>query len=276
MAAPFDPALIADDFKAREIPDLDALAKQVDLSQALTATGYGAKEQRGLGEVSAYLLNRTDNKAMDRALAAIKALLSQIEEINIASLSEPRGIFAGLFSKNGRRFSALKKDYPRISQLVDRLAGELDMAQLMLQKENSLLQQMYDSNKATYHALDVKIAAGERAVALQQAGENMEFLDLFMNRLSQLKTSKALGLQTGVQIRLTQHNISLVSDKLKETMDVLLPLWQNQLALAMSLQKSQEAFRTTKDTAKSVQASSVQTGEDLASLKEADRRAGRL
>ena len=255
MTSAFDPAQIARDFETQaqlspqEKQEILSQAQGIDLKDSLIATGYGAKEQRDLGDVSEMLLQRASGSALEDAVAAIHTLQEQIAGLDIASLAAPKGFFAKLFSPAKRTYSALQRDYTEITYLLDRLANQIDMARLALQKESGLLDTLYESNQACFHALDRKIVAGEQPLALakqekpaQDALPSKSFADLFSDRIHQLRQSKTISLQLAVQIRLTQHNQQLVADKLKQMTEFALPLWQSQLALALNINRQQEAL----------------------------------
>ena len=257
MQAAFDPARIAAEFEAQVPPpeDILSLAQGIDLKDPLTATGYGAKEQRELGDLSDMLLKRASGSGLQDALDAIHALQDRIDSLDIASLRPSKGLLGALFSPEKRKAAALRRNYTELSLLVDRLANRLDMAGLALQKEMGLLDTLYESNRACYHALHRKILAGELALERQRASEGADvtsdsFADLFSARLSQLRQSKAICLQTALQIRLTQYNQQAVVDKLKQTTELALPLWKNQLALALNIHQQQAALDVYRNAAR--------------------------
>ncbi|MDI9520421.1 MAG: toxic anion resistance protein [Bacillota bacterium] len=255
-AAAFDPAGIAADFDVPALTDSEllSLTRDIDLKDPLTATGYGAKEQRELGELSDNLLKRAFESTLEDAVSKIHALQEQISSLDIASLSPPKGFFRSLFSPAKRQYAALRRDYTEISYLMDRLADQIDLAGLALQKEKSLLDTLYDANRENHHALAKKILAGEQALKdFRQTDakkkENEAFDDLFSGRLNQLRQSKTISLQLALQIRLTQHNLGQVIKKLRQIMDLALPLWRSQLALALNINDYQEALGEYRSTA---------------------------
>ena len=155
MTAAFDPAQIARDFETQaqltpeKKQEILSQAQGIDLKDSLIATGYGAKEQRDLGDVSDMLLQRASGSALEDAVAAIHTLQEQIAGLDIASLSAPKGFFAKLFSPSKRKYSALQRDYTEITYLLDRLANQIDMARLALQRKWGC---WIPSMKATRHA----------------------------------------------------------------------------------------------------------------------------
>ncbi|MGI6236303.1 MAG: toxic anion resistance protein [Candidatus Excrementavichristensenella sp.] len=255
MTTAFDPAQIAKDFESHaqlspeERHDIQVRARGIDLKDALTVTGYGAKEQRDLGDVSDILLSRVSGSALEDAVDAIHALQQQIAGLDVVSLRMPKGFFSSLFSPGKRQYTALQRDCSEMIYLVDRLANQIDMARLALQKEIGLLDTLYESNRACYHALERKILAGELALAhakqektAKDASGIASFVDLFSDRIRRLRQSKTISLQLALQIRLTQHNQKLVADKLKQMTEFALPLWQSQLALALNMNRQREAW----------------------------------
>lgn len=262
----FDPAQVAADFETPPLSSAEArerverLAAGIDLMDSLTAASYGAKEQRELGDQASYLLSRAHEGAQENAMAAIDALLEQIRALQIDQVDRPRPFPLCLFSRGGRKLRKLKKNYGAISLLIDRLTEKLDLAMLGLIKERALLDSMYRGGKEAYHALNWRILAGELALKRHQEGpqgdtkaghqDKDSFIPAFSQRLTQLRQSKAIGLQQAIQIRLTQFNQSLLIDKLNQTINIALPLWQEQLALALRIDRQQELLSTYRDAAK--------------------------
>jgi uncharacterized protein YaaN involved in tellurite resistance len=227
-------------------------------------------------------------------------LQKEITSLDVASLYTPKGCLVKLFAPGKRQYASLRKNYTEMSYLVDRLTNQIDLAGLALQKEMSLLDSLYESNLACYRALESRILAGEQALAIKEenttsANNNSgSFVSLFQDRLFQLKQSKTVSMQLALQIRLTQYNQQVVIDKLKQLTDFALPLWQNQLALALNINHQQEALsayrnaakqaaeamnkakQTLKESSTDVQQEGKQVLTELERLKEADQQLQQL
>ena len=140
-----------------------------------------------MGDVSDLLLKRASGGALEDAVGAIHDLQKQIAGLDIVSIGKPKGgFFVSLFSPEKRQYNALRRDYVQITYLVDRLANQMDMARLALQKEIGLLDTLYETNQACYHALELKILAGEQALAIAEQETTAEdrsasesFADMF-------------------------------------------------------------------------------------------------
>lgn len=258
----FDPARVTADFAAalplspQQAESLTQLAGSLNLGDMLTVTSYGAKEQRDLGDVSANLLRRAQGPAMDKAFLAIEELLNQVHDLKLSELEKPGGLF-GFLSPAKRHYRMLQTDFERISLLVDRLADQLDLAWLGLSKESAMLDTLYEANLQGYRDLNSRIIAGEMALQMAQQVQHLHKdkayqLELFEKRLHELRTTRAVSQQMALQIRLTQFNQQVVMDKLRQTLDQALPLWQNQLALALNLHHQQTALRNYRSAANKV------------------------
>lgn len=296
--AGFDPAQIAHDFAPAKgaLNQEDAgragqIAQGLDLTDPIIAMGFGAGAQRELSEYAGYLLSRAASGSEDMAQGAISGLLEKIRELNIGELGEEKGGFFGrVFGGAKRGAAALRRDYGEITLLVDRLAAELDRARLMLLKDISLLDTMYDKNLAAYRALSLLISAGEEALGrfraektplsaggipgLDGSRERAEAAERFAQRLHQLRLSQNVSLQMAAQILLSQFNQRLLADKLQQSLYQAIPLWQNQLAMALNIQRQHEHLGNYRDSMRTatdaMRHNTRELKEGAAALKQAD------
>src|SRR5699024_11330525 len=66
--------------------------------------------------------------------------------------------------------------------------------------------------------------------------------------LYDLELTRNISLQMGPQIRLLQNNNSMMAEKIQSTIVNTIPLWKNQMVLALGLVHSQQAQRDRKST----------------------------
>jgi uncharacterized protein YaaN involved in tellurite resistance len=67
--------------------------------------------------------------------------------------------------------------------------------------------------------------------------------DRFEKKLHDLKLTRQISLQMAPQIRLLQNNNSLLIERIQSTLVNTLPLWKNQMVLAVGMQHSQQAMQ---------------------------------
>jgi uncharacterized protein YaaN involved in tellurite resistance len=273
----FDPKAIAADFDAaamdtaEERSQVREMARAIDLKDPLAATAYGAGTQRGLSEVSEYLLERAGKGTQEQAHRVVNQLLGQIESLSPAP---PRtGFFSGLFGA-GQRDKPMLDDLEQTGLMVDRLASRLDQARLDLLKESALLDALYLQNRTLYHALNRQLQAGDAALALAASMDD-SIRETFGRRLGQLRISKTLSLQMAAQIRLIQHSQRLMADRLRDVLTVVLPLWQQQLALGRNLKTQRDALEQYREAAQATAAALQQKAMALAETAALDHDADR-
>lgn len=92
----------------------------------------------------------------------------------------------------------------------------------------------------TLPALYKKAEASDEPMAMQVVRDFEENVNRFEKRIFDLKTSKAVALQTAPQIKLIQNNDQLLVDKITDSINNTIPLWKSQVIIALGLNRQQE------------------------------------
>ena len=87
-----------------------------------------------------------------------------------------------------------------------------------------------------------KEAAGVTEDA-QEANDFAGLCERFEKKLYDLELTRAICLQNAPQIRLVQTNAVILSDKIQSTLVNTLPLWKNQMVIALGMAHSKEAIK---------------------------------
>ena len=77
----------------------------------------------------------------------------------------------------------------------------------------------------------------------QKANDLAAQCDRFEKKLYDLKLTRQISMQMAPQIRLLQNNNSLLVERIQSTLVNTLPLWKNQMVLALGLHHSQQAMQ---------------------------------
>jgi len=150
--------------------------------------------------------------------------------------------------------------YQKASAQIDRINVKLGRSKNILLSDVHLLEQLYQDNKNYFQLLNMYIAAGELKLQevtdqiipemqkeaertkdemKQQEVEDMKaFADQLAQRIYDLKISRQITIQTAPQIRLIQHTNKMVVEKIQSSIMTTIPLWRNQVALALTLLKN--------------------------------------
>ena len=240
------------------------LAKQIDVGDRESISNYGAQAQQKLGEFSHSVLNHVQNQDTNHIGETLNDLMFRLKEADPNDLrAEDQNIFRKMFKKINRSIYETTAKYQKIGAQVDKIAVKLDKERQMLLKDNSMLDQLYEKNYDYFEALNVYIAAGEVKIdelknnliptALEQAEASKDQMEVqkvndlnqYMSRLDKrvydLKTARQMTIQQAPQIRLIQNTNQALSEKIQTSINTAIPLWKNQIVIALTLLRQKEA-----------------------------------
>jgi uncharacterized protein YaaN involved in tellurite resistance len=185
--------------------------------------------------------------------------------VDVGSLaSEHKGLFAGLVNA-AEHFMAR---YQKLETQIDKIVNELSDSKMILLKDITMLDQLYQKNVEYLHELDLFLAAGQirldelRASALPElqakakaSGDPMDaqklndfnaFLVRLEKKLYDLKLSRIIAIQTAPQVRLIQNNDQTLVEKIQSSIMTTIPLWKSQIVIAISLFRQKKALGVQK------------------------------
>ena len=77
----------------------------------------------------------------------------------------------------------------------------------------------------------------------QTANDFAAMCDRFEKKLHDLELTRTICIQMAPQIRLIQNNNAMMSEKIQSTVSNTVPLWKNQMVLALGMAHSQQAMQ---------------------------------
>ena len=162
-----------------------------------------------------------------------------------------------------------KARYDKAEANVDKIAAVLEDHQITLLKDIALLDQLYERNAQNTKELSMYIIAGKkkleevRATELpalvkkaqesglpedaQAANDLAQACDRFEKKLYDLELTRQISIQMAPQIRLIQNNDTLMTQKIQSTLVNTIPLWKNQIVLALGISHSKEALEAERE-----------------------------
>jgi len=90
------------------------------------------------------------------------------------------------------------------------------------------------------------VAASSDVVAAQRLTDLQQAVTRFERRLHDLKLTRMVAIQTAPQIRLIQSNDQNLVEKIQASVLTTIPLWKNQIVIAISLYRQQRAVELQK------------------------------
>lgn len=241
-----------------------ALAKQIDETNLQAIISYGAAAQKQLGEFSHQMLSHVQAKDTGEIGDILNDLMERLNETDPNDLvAENQGFFQKFFGKIKKSIYEMQAKYQEVGSQVDKIAIRLDHEKNGLLNDNLSLEQLYQRNKDFFDALNIYIAAGElKLVELQETlipealekarvtGDQMDvqvvndleqFLDRLEKRNHDLKLTRQMTIQQAPQIRLIQNTNQALAEKIQSSITTTIPLWKNQIAIAMTLLRQKDA-----------------------------------
>jgi uncharacterized protein YaaN involved in tellurite resistance len=245
------------------------LAEQIDPRNHQAMITYGTQAQGKLLSFSHTMLEHVQKKDIGEVGEIISDLMKRLDEVNPDELKEGKPSFFGrMFGKISNSLQEVLSKYQKTGAQIDRISVKLDRSKNVLLSDIKLLEQLYETNKEYFHALNVYIAAGEikleelhqktipemkRAaeatndqMKVQEVNDMIQFADRLDKRLYDLKLSREITIQSAPQIRLIQNTNQALVEKIQSSIMTAIPLWKNQVAIALTLIRQRHAVEAQK------------------------------
>lgn len=244
---------------------VEEFSSKIDISNSQAVLTYGVGSQKKIAEFSENALERVKTKDLGEIGDMLAGVVGEIRSLEIEE--EDKGFF-GLFKKSGNKLANMKAKYDKVEVNVNNISKALEDHQVTLMKDVLMLDKMYELNMNYYKELSMYIMAGKKRLErannielpelikkadesglpedTQKAKDFSQMINRFEKKLHDLELTKTVSLQMAPQIRLIQNNDSMMSDKIQSTIVNTIPLWKNQMVIAIGLKHSTDAAKAQK------------------------------
>lgn len=258
------------DLAPAELAKVAEIKKTVDVRDPQMVIQYGLPAQNRLATFADSLLADIRTKDTGEAGEALAELLTKVKELDVDGLAA--GSPGSRIPLVGRFLDSFKKfnnRYKKLSTNVERLIDGLERARMGLLKDVTVLDKMYELNLEYLDQLDLYIAAGDEILSdlqttqlpaleveartsddplvAQQLTDFRQAVARFERRVHDLKLTRMIAIQTAPQIRLIQNNDQNLVEKIQSSITNTIPLWKNQIVIALSLYRQQQALALQKE-----------------------------
>ena len=249
-----------------ELGKAKELSKSLDENNAQSVIEYGALAQKKIGDFSQSVLNKVQTKDLGDVGSALTDLMYQLQESNPNDLAaEDPGFFKKMFGKVKKSIFEVTQKYQKLGAGIDKISIKLSHEYKGLLEDNKTLETLYAENLDFFHALSVYIAGAElkikelAEITIPQAQKDAESmadnaiavqkisdLENYKNRLDKrqydLKLARQITIQQAPQIRMIQNTNQELAEKIQTSINTAIPLWKNQVAIALTLLKQKDAL----------------------------------
>ena len=249
-----------------EQQQVDAFSEKIDLHDSAIILQYGAACQKKVAAFSDTVLEGVRTKDLGETGEMIANLVTELKGF---SAEEEKSGFLGFFKRSGSRIARLKARYDKAETNINRIVEELEGHQNQLLTDIIMLDKMYEANLTYFKELTMYILAGKKKLDrecketlpamrerarlsgqthdAQAANDYAAMCDRFEKKLYDLELTRTISIQMAPQIRLIQNNDTLMSEKIQSTINNTIPLWKNQMVLALSMAHSKEAMEAQRE-----------------------------
>ncbi len=242
-------------------------SQQIDILNTEQVMNYGSSAQKNISEFSDAALNSVRTKDLGEVGDMLGDLVVELKGMNFNN-EEKKGL-KGLFRKTGSNIASLKAQYDKAEVNVDKIVESLEGHEVTLMKDITLMDKMYERNEEYMKELTMYILAGKlrieqlREVELPQykqkalesglpedaqaANDFANMIGRFEKKIHDLELTRTISVQMSPQIRMVQNNDTLMMEKIRSSINNTIPLWKNQMVLAMSLYHSDQAMKAQRE-----------------------------
>jgi uncharacterized protein YaaN involved in tellurite resistance len=246
---------------------------EIDIADAGSIIGFGSRAQAELQTISQEMLTGVRNKDVGPAGDTLREIVTTIKGFNVSELDvrRKRSWWEWL---TGQAAPAAKfaARYETVQGQIDAITDNLLNHEHTLLKDIKSLDRLYEKTLEFYDELALYIAAGEAALgeldsatipareaevaaapADAQVMKAQELRDLraarddLDRRVHDLRLTRQVTMQSLPSIRLVQENDKSLVTKINSTLVNTVPLWETQLAQAVTIQRSAEAARAVRE-----------------------------
>jgi len=246
---------------------------EIDMSDTQSIVSFGSAAQAELQEISQAMLADVRNKDVGPAGDSLRSIVSTIRGFSVSELDvrRDRSWWEKLLGR-AAPFAKFTAQFEKVQSQIDRITDNLLSHEHTLLKDIKSLDMLYEKTLQFYDELALYIAAGEAKLAeldstvipakeaeVKAAAEDDQVMvaqelrdmraarDDLERRVHDLKLTRQVTMQSLPSIRLVQENDKSLVTKINSTLVNTVPLWETQLAQAVTIQRSAEAAEAVRE-----------------------------
>ena len=264
--------IVMEDVKPDQKAAILSRMKEVDMDSTQSIIEFGSGAQVELQAISQEMLTGVKNKDLGPAGNSLRTMVSAIRGFSVDELNpnRKRSWWERLMGK-ALPVAQFMAKFEEVQGQIDHITEDLLEHEHVLLKDIKSLDKLYGKTLAFYDELALYIAAGEQKLAeldantipamekkvetakkdqgvlrAQELRDMRAARDDLERRVHDLKLTRQVTMQSLPSIRLVQENDKSLVTKINSTLVNTVPLWETQLAQAVTIHRSREAAETVK------------------------------
>lgn len=245
---------------------IDDFISKVDVNDTAVILSYGASAQQEIAKFSDDVLQNVRTKNTGDVGNLLTDLVVEIKDFDSATdINSSKGIF-GIFNSLKKRVTKLLAKYDKVNNNIDKIEKKLEQHKIQMLKDIAIFDEMYDKNLDSFKQISLYIIAGDKKIKelkevelpklqkiasesgeqidAQKVNDLMAVISRFEKKIYDLKTTRIISIQMAPQIRMIQNNDSELVEKIQSSIINTIPLWKNQVVIALGLANAKSALNT--------------------------------
>ena len=248
------------------IEDFNSKIDVYDNTQILQ---YGAAAQNKISKFSDEVLENVKTKDTGEVGDELAKLVAELKSFDKAVVdAENMNVFEKVFSSVKKEIDKLIAKYSKVEKNVDSIEAHLDKQRMLMLRDITLFDSMYEKNLEYFKEVSLYIIAGEKKIEelrnvvlpeleakaketgeqldIQKVNDMRNIINRFEKKIYDLKTTRLISIQMAPQIRMLQSNEAELVEKIQSSITNTIPLWKNQMVLALGINRAKAALESQK------------------------------
>ena len=262
-----------DELSKEEKEAIEEFNQKLDLTDTTQILQYGAAAQEKISKFSDSILENVKTKNTGEVGELLADLVSQIKSFDRdVSGTSKKNFIEKIFNNAKKEFDFIVAKYSKIEKNIDTIEGGLEKDKLQMLKDITVFDTMYEKNLEYFKELSLYIIAGEKKLeelrevelpklveAAKKSGDQLDtqkvndmeaLINRFEKKIYDLKTTRIISIQMAPQIRLLQNNEAELVEKIQSSITNTIPLWKNQMVLALGINNAKRALKSQQAVSK--------------------------
>ena len=244
---------------------IDEFTSKIDVNSTNEIITFGSPAQTKITQFSDEVLNNVKTKNLGEVGTLLADLTSEIKSFDSDINAN---IKPGLFSSLEKQIRKIIAKFSKVETNINSIERKLDSHKIQMMKDIEIFDQMYDKNLEYFKELSLYIIAGMKKIdelkekvlpelekVAKESGEQTDvqkvndmnnLINRFEKKLYDLKTTRLISIQMAPQIRLIQNNDAELVDKIQSSLTNTIPLWKNQMVIALGIANAKQALDAQK------------------------------
>ena len=248
---------------------IDEFNSKIDVADSTQVLQYGAAAQNKISKFSDNVLEDVKTRSSGEVGNLLSSLVAEIKDFDtdVPAESNKKGLF-GLFNSTKKQLTKLIAKYEKVENNIDKIEKNLESHKLQMLKDIAVFDTMYEKNLEYFKEISLYIIAGEKKIEelknvtlpelkkeaeisndqtdIQKVNDMVNMINRFEKKIYDLKTTRIISIQMAPQIRLIQNNDSELVEKIQSSLINTIPLWKNQIVIALGITNAKNALGAQK------------------------------